>query len=156
MQQNSDSHVSDSLSEILADAELCEEIEKWSAPILKRAGETLFRQGEGPGYAFFVKTGEIALTMRVSGGAVWDVRAKKGSLVGLPAVVGNEPYSMTAKAIEDSQICRISREDLHQLMQQNPRFCCNVLQILAAEVHAARKALSELLIGPGKWGERYD
>ena len=27
-----------------------------------------------------------------------------------------------------------------------PRFCCNVLQILAAEVHAARRALSRLLV----------
>jgi|HubBroStandDraft_6_1064221.scaffolds.fasta_scaffold843015_2 CRP-like cAMP-binding protein len=101
MPQNSASHVDDSLSEILADTELCEKIEKWSAPILKRASETLFRQGERPGYAFFVKTGEIALTTRVSGGAVWGVRAKKGSVVGLPAVVANEPYSMTAKIIQD-------------------------------------------------------
>ena len=151
MQQISDLNVGDSsLSEILADSELCEEIEKLSGPILKRAGEILFREGESPGDAFFVKTGEVALTMRVSGGAVWAVRAKKGSLVGLPAVVGNEPYSMTAKAILDSQICQISHDDFQRLMQQNPRFCCNILQILAAEVHAARKALSTLLIGPGK------
>ena len=149
MQQNPNSPVGDYLSEILADNELCEEIEKWSTPILMRAGELLFQQGEGPEHAFFVKTGEIALTMRVSGGAVWGVRAKKGSIVGLPAVVGNEPNSMTAKAIRDSQIYQISRDDFRRLMQQNPRFCCNVLQILAAEVHAARKALSTLLIGPG-------
>ena len=149
MQQIFDSSVRDpSLSEILADSELCEEIEKWSAPILKRAGEILFQQGEDPEYAFFVKTGEIALTMSVPGDGVWGVRAKRGSLVGIPAVVGNEPYSMTAKAIRDSQICQISRDDFHRLMQQNPRFCCNVLQILAAEVHAARKALSMLLVGP--------
>jgi CRP-like cAMP-binding protein len=156
MQQNSDSHVGDSLSEILAETELCEEIEKWSAPILKRAGETLFRQGDGPGYAFFVKTGEIALTMRVSGCAVWDVRAKRGSLIGLPAVVGNEPYSMTAKAIQDSQIFRISRDDFHRLMQQNPRLCCNVLQILAAEVHAARRTLSQFLTAPREEEELRD
>ena len=156
MQQISDSNVGDSLSEILADTGLCTEIEKCSAPILKRAGETLFRQGEGPGYAFFVKTGEVALTMRVSGGAVWGVRAKKGSLVGLPAVVGNEPYSMTARAIRDSQICQISRADFQRLMDQNPRFCCNVLQILAAEVHAARRALSHLLIGPREQEESRD
>lgn len=72
MEHNSDSHAGDPLSETLAEAELCEEIEKWSATILKRAGETLFRQGEGPGYAFFVKTGEIALTMSMSGGRVWN------------------------------------------------------------------------------------
>lgn len=151
IQQMSDSGLDDfSLSEILADADLCTQIEKWSAPTLVKEGEILFREGGAPAYALFVKTGEIALTMRVSSGAIWGVRAKKGSLVGLPAIVGNEPYSMTARVMRDSEICRISRDDFHQLMQQNPRLCCNVLQILAGEVHGARKALSKLLVGPGK------
>jgi CRP-like cAMP-binding protein len=150
-QQKSDLGLSDfSLSEILADAELCAEIEKWSAPSVLKEGDTLFRQGDTPDYAFFVKTGEIVLTMHVSGDALWRVRATKGSLVGLPAIVGNEPYSMTANVIRDSEICKISRDDFHQLTQRNPRLCCNVLQILAGEVHGARKALSTLLVGSRK------
>lgn len=139
-----------SLSEILADAELCTEIPKWSAPSFVKQGEILFRQGDNPGYAFFVKAGEIALTMHVSGDALWRVRATKGSLVGLPAIVTNEPYSMTAEVLRDSEICRISSDDFHQLTRQNPRLCCNVLQILAGEVHGARKALFKHLVGPGK------
>ena len=151
IQQNPKSRVGDfSLSEILADAGLCAEIEEWSAPSFVKEGVILFRQGDTPANAFFVKSGEIALTMHVRGDAIWGVRAKQGSLVGLPAIVGNEPYSMTAKAIRDSQICQISRDDFHRLMQQNPGLCCNVLQILAGEVHGARKALSKLLVGPRK------
>ena len=139
--------MADSLSEVLANAGLCEEIEKLSAPILRKEGEILFRQGDAPGFAFLVKSGEVGLTMQMSGDALWTVRAKRGSLVGLPAIVANEPYSMTAEAIRSSQICQISRDHFHQLTQKNPALCCNVLQILAAEVHAARKALSMLLIG---------
>ena len=151
IQRKLDLEMSDfSLSEILADAELCAEIEKWSPPSFAKEGEILFRQGDTPGYAFFVKTGVIALTMRVSGDALWTVRATKGSLVGLPAIVGGEPYSMTAEVMGDSEICKISRHDFHQMMQQNPRLCCSVLQILAGEVHGARKALSKLLVGPGR------
>src|SRR4051794_10054007 len=98
IQQKSDAGLHDfSLSEILADAELCAEIEKWSPPSFVKEGETLFQQGDVPGYAFFVKTGEIALTMHVSGDALWRVGATRGSLLGLPAIVGNEPYSMTAR-----------------------------------------------------------
>jgi CRP-like cAMP-binding protein len=137
-----------SLSEILANAELCAEIEKWSAPSFIKEGQILFEQGDAPGYAFYVKTGEIGLTMHVAGDAVWGVRARKGSLVGLPAIVGNEPYSMTAKVLRDSEICKISRDHFQQLTQQNPRLCCNVLQILAEEVHGARRAMSRLLVGP--------
>jgi len=148
IQPNADLGLSDfSLSEVLADAEVCAEIEKWSAPSFVKKGEILFRQGDTPGYAFFVKTGEIALTMSVSGDALWRVRAMKHSLVGLPAIVGNEPYSMTAKVASDSEICRISRDDFNRLTQQNPRLCGNVLQILAGEVREARKALSDILVG---------
>lgn len=148
LQQISDSGLPDlSLSEILANAELGAEIEKRSPAILISSGEILFRQGDAPGYAFFVKSGEIALTMHVSDDALWSIRATKGSLVGLPAIIGSEPYSMTAKVVGDSQICKVSRDDFHQLMQQNPPLCCNILQILAGEVHGARRALSKLLVG---------
>jgi CRP-like cAMP-binding protein len=151
IEPKSDSGLRDfSLSEILADGELCAEIEKWSPPSFVNEGETLFRQGEAPCYAFFVKTGEIALTMHVSGDPLWRVRATRGSLVGLPAIVGNQPYSMTANVARDSQISKISRADFHQLVQQNPRLCCSVLQILAGEVHGARRALSRLVVGPPK------
>jgi CRP-like cAMP-binding protein len=128
-----------SWSDILADAVLCAEIEKWSARSFVKEGEILFQQGGSPGYAFFLNSGEIALTMHVSGDALWRVRAGKGSLLGLPAIVGNEPYSMTATLMVDSEICRISRDDFHQLTQQNPRLCCNILQILAGEVHAGAR-----------------
>ena len=59
----------------------------------------------------------------MAGDAIWRVRATNGCLVGLPAIVGNEPYSMTATVVRDSQICKISRADFHQLTQQNPRLC---------------------------------
>jgi len=137
-----------SLSEILADAELCAEIEQWSPPSPVKQGEILFRQGDAPLYTFFVKAGEITLTMHVSGDALWRVRATKGSLVGLPAIVANEPYSMTAEVLQDSEICKITRDDFQQLTHQKPHLCCRVLQILAGEVHGARKALSKLLVGP--------
>jgi CRP-like cAMP-binding protein len=139
-----------SLSEILADAELSAEIEKWAAPVLIKEGEILFQQGEAPSHAFFVKTGEIALTMNMSGRALWRVRATNGSLVGLPAIVTGEPYSMTAIAACDTQVYKISRDDFRKLTEQNPQLCCNILQILAGDVHVARRALSRSIVGPSK------
>ena len=133
------------LSKASAEAELVAAIEKWSVPILFRSGEILFKLGDPPDQTYFVETGEVLLTLPVSGGAEWTVRAGQGSILGLPAIMGNEPYSLTATASRDSQIYRLSRENFHQLMQENPRVCCNVLQILAGEVLAARTALSKLL-----------
>jgi CRP-like cAMP-binding protein len=133
------------LSKASAEAELVAAIEKWSVPILFRSGEILFKLGDPPDQTYFVEAGEVLLTLPVSGGAEWTVRAGQGSILGLPAIMGNEPYSLTATASRDSQIYRLSRENFHQLMRENPRVCCNVLQILAGEVLAARSALSKLL-----------
>jgi CRP-like cAMP-binding protein len=145
-QQKTESPLGDSpLSKMLADSELAGEIEKWSAPILFKRGETLFKQGDLPGHAYFVKTGEVTLTMRMSDDTEWRIQAGEGSILGLPAIIANEPYSLNATVSRNSNLCRISRENFHQLMQENPRFCCNVVQILAGEVLAARSALSRLL-----------
>ena len=145
-QQKTESPLGDSpLSRMLTDTELAEEIVKSSAPIPFKGGETLFKQGDLPGHAYFVKTGEVTLTMRMSDDTEWRIQAGEGSILGLPAIISNEPYSLNATVSRDSDICRISRENFHQLMQENPRFCCNVVQILAGEVLAARSALSRLL-----------
>ena len=133
------------LSKVSAEAELVGAIEGWSVPILFRSGVILFKLGDRPDHTYFVKAGEVLLTMPVSGGGEWTVRAGEGSILGLPAVMGNEPYSLTATVSRDSQISRLSRENFHQLMQENPGVCCNVLQILAGEVLAARTELSKLL-----------
>jgi CRP-like cAMP-binding protein len=96
IQFRSAAHEKNERADVLADAELCSEIEKWSLTNFVKEAKTLFRQGDSPGYAFFVKAGAIALTMHVSGDPLWRVRATSGSLVGLPAIVGNEPYSKSS------------------------------------------------------------
>jgi len=121
------------LSKVSAEAELIGAIEKWSVPILFRSGEILFKLGDPPDHTYFVEAGAVLLTMPVSGGEEWTVQAEEGSILGLPAIMGNEPYSLTATVSRDSQIWRLSRENFHQLMQENPRVCCNVLQILAVK-----------------------
>jgi hypothetical protein len=92
IQRNSDSRAGDALlSEVLAGPELGEEMEKWASSVLRKQGEILFHEGEDPGNAFFVKTGEIVLTMNVSGRGLWSVRAYDCSLLGLPAIVAMSP-----------------------------------------------------------------
>ena len=81
LQQKTESPLGDSpLSKILADAELAGEIEKWSTPILFKRGETLFKQGDLPDHAYFVKAGDVTLTMRLPNDAEWKIRAAEGSI----------------------------------------------------------------------------
>ena len=133
------------LSECVADAELADEIEKLSEPFVPTASSLLFRQGDPPTKIYFVKRGEVELTMKASSITVMVVRAGPGSVLGLPAIVGDKPYTMSAKTRGESAICQIPVEQFRQMIQDNPKVSFNILQIMAGEIRSARRALSALI-----------
>jgi CRP-like cAMP-binding protein len=67
-----------------------------------------------------------------------------GSLLGVPAVVANKPYSLTAEAEEGAEVCVVPGEDFVRLMRSDPALSFHVLQVLAEEVRFARETLSHL------------
>jgi CRP-like cAMP-binding protein len=133
------------LSEYVAQGELAQEIETRSTPYSRTVDGILFREGDPPTRLYLLKKGEIMLTMHSADREVMRVRAGTGSLIGLPAVVSNEPYSLTATASVDAEIRQISREEFYNLVENRPRLCLDVLRILAAETRSVRKALADFL-----------
>jgi CRP-like cAMP-binding protein len=133
------------LSECVADAELADEIEKLSEPSAPTPSNLLFRQGDPPTKIYFVKKGEVELTMKASSITVMVVRAGPGSVLGLPAIVGDKPYTMSAKTCGESEICQVPVEQFRAMVRDNPKVSFNILRILAGEIRSARQALSALL-----------
>jgi CRP-like cAMP-binding protein len=78
-----------------------------------------------------------------SGDVVMCLRVVAGSLLGLPGIIGNEPYTLTAKARKGSEVRFVPRSDFEDLIQVEPSLSFAVLQVLAAEVRAARQAFAE-------------
>ena len=76
-----------------------------------------------------------------SGKVVLCIQPSDGSLLGLPGLVGNEPYSMSANASKGSELSFVARKDFDDLMQSDPSLLLRVLHVLAAEVRSARHAL---------------
>ena len=83
--------------ETINDRELAEKIISQSAEIVPQDG-ILFRQGAQADCLYFVKSGEASLTMQ-AGDKEFRIRAGPGSLLGIPAIIGNQPYSMTARHV---------------------------------------------------------
>jgi CRP-like cAMP-binding protein len=79
-----------------------------------------------------------------AGDQVMSVQARANSLLGLPGLIGNEPYTLTAIARDGARLSFITREDFTALMQTDPRIGIKILQVLAAEVRSARRALSNI------------
>ncbi|WP_348261318.1 Crp/Fnr family transcriptional regulator [Telmatobacter sp. DSM 110680] len=136
--------------ETIADHDLVDTIIYRSAEFIPRDG-ILFSQGEPADCLYLIKAGEASLTMQAGGKEV-RIRAGQFSLLGIPAIVGNQPYSMTATASSDTEICRLSSITFNDLLRTEPKMQQAVLFILAGEVRVARQALTELSL----WSEAGD
>jgi CRP-like cAMP-binding protein len=128
-----------------ADHKLLLALEERSLPISCSNDRILFCQEEAPRGLYILQGGEAALTMKsASGKVVMCLRAEAGSLLGLPAIIANEPYSMTAMVRKGSEVRFVTRHDFEDLMRADPSLSLEVLPVLAAEVRAARQAFSEV------------
>lgn len=128
----------------LASKNLATAVEKRARIVHSPGTSVIFRQGDKPESVYYLKAGEVKLTMEAGEKTVMSVRVPAGSLLGLPAVMGNKPYSLTATAVGQVEVFRISCEDFkHMIVQEG--LCFDVVRILAGEVHSARLALGESL-----------
>lgn len=137
------------LSECVADVDFASEIVRRSGAFATPADGVLFNEGDPPACLYFVRTGEVTLKMMSVSKEVIEVRAGPGSLLGLPAVVGNQPYTLTAKAEQGAEIFQLTSDTFNELMKSDPRMSSTVLRILAGEIRSARHALSDLVAGSG-------
>jgi CRP-like cAMP-binding protein len=133
------------LAECIADCELEDAIEALSSLRQIPAKRLLFRQGQPPSRLFLLKAGEVVLTSRLADKSVLGFRAVPGSLIGLPAIAGSWPYSMTATVTKNSDLHAISIHIFREIVGSNPRLSFRVSEMLAAEVRSTRLLVSTAL-----------
>jgi len=127
-----------------ADRVLVQTLDHRSVPVSCSKGGTLFKQGDKPAGLYILKSGEANLIMESDAGmAVMCIHAEAGSVLGLPGVIANEPYTMTALVKGGSDVRFVARSDFEEMMREKPSLYPRVLAVLAAEVRAARHALFE-------------
>jgi CRP-like cAMP-binding protein len=133
-------------SSFVADPDLIAALDTRSEPFLCDHNKVLFRQGELPLGLFIVhKKGDAELTMEsASGEVVMRVESQAGSLLGLPGLIGSEPYTLSATGRKGAKIGFVKRIDFFDLMQAEPLLSVKILQVLAAEVRSARQALLQM------------
>ena len=131
-------------SSFVAEKELIEALEKRSSTVLCTEARSLFVQGGNPVGLYILRKGNVTLTIdSPTGGSLVSIPMHPGSLLGLPGLIGNEPYTMTAEAQKDAELGFVTREGFNSLMRSDPSLALRVLRVLAAEVRAARHAISE-------------
>jgi CRP-like cAMP-binding protein len=130
-------------SAFVADPDLIRTLETRATPLNCEADCVLFHQDEPAIGVYILHRGGATLTMTGNDGQpIFSVEAMPGSLLGLPALIGDKPYSLTAFARKGAQASFVSSADFFALVQADPQLSLKMLQVLAAEVRTARQALN--------------
>jgi CRP/FNR family cyclic AMP-dependent transcriptional regulator len=131
-------------SAFVVDPELIEMLDSQASPICCDEETVLFRQGDPPVGIYVLKSGSVTLSMtsQVNSEAL-SLDARPGSLLGLPAVIGEAPYTLTALAQPGACLSYVSRETFAHIMGHDRAAALKVLRVLAAEVRSARTAILE-------------
>jgi CRP-like cAMP-binding protein len=102
----------------------------------------LFRQDEPAIGIFIVHKGGVTLSlMSQDGHSLFAAQARPHSILGLAGVIGDKTYTLSATAGGGAEISFINSADLKALMKAEPPLSIKILELLAAEVRSARKAL---------------
>jgi CRP-like cAMP-binding protein len=126
----------------VADSELIRALAEHATPIVCDTDRVLFQQDEPAVGLYILLEGEATLSMTSQQGQpLFSVQAKSGSLLGLPGLISNQPYSLTAVAHAGARVSFLGRAEFTTLMESNPPLAFKILQVLAAEVRSARQAL---------------
>ncbi len=130
-------------SAFVADQELVRALRERAKVVDCKQDRILFRQGDHPTGLYIVCGGEVLMTMQSSAGdEVVSFASEPGSLLGLPGVVGNSPYSLSAYAKAGADVYFVNREEFSSLMISDPSLAVLILKVLANEVRSARRAIT--------------
>lgn len=107
----------------------------------------LYQQGEKDDKIYSIRNGLVKLVNIQPDGSVRIVRLLgPGAVVGLEALL-NKPYSHTAVALKDIDVCRIHRDTLKQLEEDEPWLNEKVMAHWEQHLACADRWISELSSG---------
>jgi CRP-like cAMP-binding protein len=123
----------------LAEPELCEALQPLSTTVNATKNQTIFRRGDAMKGVYLVEAGKVLLH---AGEGLAEIHrmCSAGSLLGLPAAMGNHPYSLTAVCATDATLRFISREEFIDTLNTHPICAIQIVEMLADEVGTLRRS----------------
>jgi CRP-like cAMP-binding protein len=124
------------------DSQLQTELGHLASVLHKQKGAILFRRGDPGIGVFLIRKGKVSL--QLDGDiALYPSRALgPGAIVGLPATISGEAYSLAAEVIEDAELGFVSRDDFLALMKKDTSLCLEAMDLLGKEIASIRSALA--------------
>jgi CRP/FNR family cyclic AMP-dependent transcriptional regulator len=108
------------------------------------AGQIIFHAGDTGGTMFVIKSGRVELYIDdTSNNRVSLATMDAGNLFGELSLLDNEFRSATAKAVENTELIVIDRNDLQLLVAAHPAAALDMITMLGKRIREANKLVSE-------------
>jgi len=119
-----------------------------------RKGEVLFREGDPGGEMFFIRSGAILVSKKVSGRVEQILnRFEPGASFGEMSVFGDESKrTATIQAEIDSTLLALDRESINKFIELNPRDAARFFQEMARVLIRRLVQSTQLVSEVTRWG----
>jgi CRP-like cAMP-binding protein len=121
-----------------AGPELQKQLRAIATQVDRAAGEVLFRRGDAVQGAFLVLEGAVWMGLDEEHRRYPERLLGPGCVLGLPATLSGEPYSLTAKAQEKARLGFVPRGAVLRLLSSDSSLSLEVLRVLSEEISEMR------------------
>ena len=128
---------------LIPSPELKAELEQRATIVFKPKGAILFRRGEDVSGVFLIRSGRVSLALDCEIPLYPARILGPGAIAGLPATVSGNPYSLTAKVVDDAELAFVPRDAVLVCLQNNPPLCFQVMDLLSGEISDIRSAFRQ-------------
>lgn len=102
-----------------------------SEVISYKPGDIIYRQGNAPDAFFCILTGRVQIFSQKDGTEETLEFITRGKYFGFISLLTGEPHSVSARAVNDTLIIRIPRENFEKILKQIPRLAIDLSQMLS-------------------------
>ncbi len=99
-----------------------------------KKGEIIYREGENPGYFYFLVKGRVVAISSIEGREREIELIKKGTPFGIISLFTKDPHSVTTKAIENCLIVVIREDKFRNFVEKSPFLAFYFSQVLSRRV----------------------
>lgn len=115
-----------------------------TSKIIKR-GEILFNEGDHVNGVFCIKDGVCKVSKMSENGRDQVIKLiKKGDLLGERSLITGGPANLTARALNDMEICFIPKEEIVRDLKRNNNFTMSMLKDLAESLRNADEVIVDM------------
>lgn len=121
------------------------ELDKYKRCTTYKKGDYLLHEGQFPQGIFCIAEGKVKIVKTGESGKEQIIRLdKKGDVIGYKSLMTEQPYTVSAIALEDSHICFINKDVFSKLVQEHPTLTLKLLKVVTSQLNHLSQRLTDM------------